>query len=144
MNKHRFLLLLATALAGLSFPAFSAAAGLEGVEWTLTEMNGKPLVAPAGGRGAPTLRLDAEKKKVSGFSGVNRYFGGYEMDGEKLKFSKLASTAMAGPPEAMATESAFHKMLASVTGWRIADGALALLQDDKVVAQFASRPAAEK
>ena len=142
MHKFHFLLLLAVAALGL--PTFSAAAGLEGVEWTLTEVNGKPFVATAGGRGAPTLHLDAEKKKASGFSGVNRYFGGYKLDGAKLKFGQLASTMMAGPPEAMATESTIHAMLASVTGWRIADGALALLHDDKVVARFASRPVAEK
>ncbi len=144
MNKHRFLLLLAAALAALGFPSWSAAAGPEGVEWTLTEMNGKPFAAPAGARGAPTLRLDAEKKRVAGIAGVNRYFGSYEMTGEKLKFGPLATTRMGGSPEAMAAESAFNAVLASVTGWRIADGALALLQDDKVVAQFASRPAAEK
>ena len=144
MNKHRFLLLLAAALCALVHPARVAANGPEGVEWTLTELNGKPFAAPAGGRGAPTLQFDAGKKSASGFSGVNRFFGGYEKDGEKLKFGQLASTQMAGPPEAMAAESAFLAMLASVTGWQIADGTLALLSEGKVVARLASRPAAEK
>ncbi len=142
MNQLRFLLLLAVAALGL--PAFSSAAGLEGVEWALTELNGKAIAAPARGRGAPTLQFDGGKKGVHGFSGVNRYFGDYKADGEKLKFGALGMTEMAGPPEAMAMESAFHAMLASVTGWRIADGALALLHDDKVVARFVSRPAAGK
>ena len=144
MNKLRFLLLLAAALCALVNPARVAANGPEGVTWTLTELNGKPFAAPAEGRGAPTLQFDAEKKSASGFSGVNRFFGGYTKDGDKLKFGALAGTRMAGPPEAMAAESAFLAMLASVTGWQIADGALALLSEGKVVARFSSRPAAAK
>ena len=144
MHKLRFLLLLAAGLCALQLPSFAAAAGPEGVAWTLTELNGKPFAAPAGGRGAPTLQFDAEKKSASGFSGVNRFFGGYTKDGDKLKFGALAGTQMAGPPEEMAVESAFLAMLASVTGWQIADGALALLSEGKVVARFSSRPAAAK
>lgn len=144
MNKLRFLLLLAAALCVLELPATAAEAALEGVEWTLTELNGKPFAAPAGGRGAPTLRFDAGKKGASGFSGVNRFFGGYEKDGDKLKFGQLAGTRMAGPPEQMQVESAFLAMLAGVTHWRLADGALTLLSDGKSVAGFTRRAAAAK
>ena len=75
---------------------------------------------------------------------MNRYFGGYEKDGDKLKFGAIAGTKMAGPPEAMQAERAFHSMLVSVSQWQLADGALALLSEGKVVARFAARPAGEK
>lgn len=144
MHKTRFLLLLAVLIGALIHPLPLTAAELEGPTWALTELAGKAFAAPAGGRGAPTLQFDAAKKSANGFSGVNRYFGGYEKDGDKLKFGALGSTRMAGPPEAMQTESAFHAMLASVSQWQIAEGALALLSEGKVVARFAARPAAEK
>lgn len=144
MHKIRFLLLLAALIGALITPLPLTAAELEGSAWTLTELAGKHFVAPAGGRGAPTLQFEAAKKSANGFSGVNRYFGGYEKDGDKLKFGALAGTKMAGPPEAMQAESAFHAMLASVSQWQIADGTLALLSEGKVVARFVARPAAEK
>lgn len=117
-------------------------AGPEGVEWILREMHGK-LVAPADERGLPTLRLDAAKKQVSGFSGVNRYFGGFERTGEKVKFGMLAGTMMAGPPEAMASEAAFLKALENVSHWRVEKGALDLLQGDKVLLHFTAGAAAK-
>jgi heat shock protein HslJ len=144
MHKIRFLLLLAALIGALITPLPLTAAELEGSAWTLSELGGKAFAAPAGGRGAPTLQFDAAKKSANGFSGVNRYFGGYEKDGPKLKFGALAGTKMAGSPEAMQAESAFHAMLASVSQWQIADGTLALLSEGKVVARFAARPAAEK
>lgn len=144
MTKLRFLLLLAAALGALLLSRPLRAAALEGPTWTLTELAGKAFVAPAGGRGAPTLQFEAAQKSANGFSGVNRYFGGYEKDGDKLKFGAIAGTKMAGPPEAMQAERAFHSMLVSVSQWQLADGALALLSEGKVVARFAARPAGEK
>jgi len=107
----------------------------EDVDWVLREMNGK-LAVPSGQRGLPTLRLDGEKKRAVGFAGVNRFFGGYERTGEKLKFGALASTRMGGPPEQMAAERAFLKVLEGVTEWRIGKGALELLADGKVALRF--------
>lgn len=138
--KSTFLLLLTTvALCASVHPlcgAENAAPSTpEGVEWILREMHGKP-VAPSGERGLPTLSLDAAKKQASGFSGVNRFFGGYKRDGDKVKLGPLAGTMMAGPPEAMAIEAAFHKALESVTHWRLNKSALDLLQGDKLLLHF--------
>lgn len=146
MTRIRVSLLLAVCLAALGIVTTHAAepAAPEGAEWKLVALNGKDLAAAAEGRGPATIRLDAAKKSASGFSGVNRFFGGYEREGDKLKFGALASTRMAGPPEAMAAESAYLAALGSVTAWRIADGALELLQDAKVVARFSAEPAKEK
>ena len=141
-----FLLLAALVIHASGWPLCAAEnaapSGPEGVEWVLREMHGK-LVAPAGERGLPTLKLDAAKKNVSGFSGVNRFFGGYERKGDKLKFGALAGTMMAGPPEEMATETAFHTALGNVTHWRVSKSALDLLQGEKVLLHFTAGAAAK-
>ena len=138
--KTTLLLLLATVALCLPVQPLRAAenaapAGPDGIDWVVREINGK-LAAPSGERGLPTLRLDAGKKQASGFSGVNRFFGGYERTGENLKFGALASTRMGGPPEQMAAERSFLKALEGVTEWRIEKGELGLLADGKVVVRF--------
>jgi heat shock protein HslJ len=112
---------------------------LDAVEWRLTEINGQPARAAVEGKhGLPTLRFNAEKKQVNGFSGVNRFFGNYKQEGEKLMFLPLASTRMAGPPEAMKLEGKFLAMLHEVTQFRIGKGTLELLQNGKILARFAA------
>ncbi len=138
--KSRLLLLLAAVALSMPVQPLRAAEnaappGPEGVEWVLREINGK-LAVPSGERGLPTLRLDSEKKQASGFSGVNRFFGGFTRTGEKLKFGALAGTMMAGPHEQMATEKAFLQALQGVTQWRVEKAALELLKDGKVVLRF--------
>ena len=145
--KTTLLLLLATVALCLPVQPLRAAenaapAGPEGIDWVVREINGK-LAAPSGERGLPTLRLDAGKKQASGFSGVNRFFGGFTRTGEKLKFGALAGTMMAGPPEEMATETAFLKALQGVTQWRVEKAALELLTDGKVVLRFTMGAAAK-
>jgi heat shock protein HslJ len=149
MSRSSIALFLVTLLAACVSPILRAAepvaasAGIEGVEWVLTTLNGQP-AAVADGRGAATLRLDAEKKQAGGFSGVNRYFGGYEREGDRLKFGALAGTHMAGPPAAMAGETAFLAALAATSHWRLDGPALELLHDGKVLARFTARLPAPK
>lgn len=135
-------LLLLLAAVALCLPlhtlraAETAAPGSpEGVEWIVREINGK-LAAPSGQRGLPTLRLDAGKKQASGFAGVNRFFGGYELAGDKLKFGALGATMMAGPDDQMATETAFLQALQGITNWRINKTGLELLKGEKVFLRF--------
>ena len=116
----------------------AASPGIEDVEWTLQEIHGK---VAAGSKRPLTLKLDAGKKQVSGFGGVNRFFGGYERTEDKLKFSALGSTMMAGPEKDMNAETAYHAALADVTNWRVTDGALELLKDKTVVLRFTAAKA---
>ena len=81
---------------------------LEG-EWTLSAIEGFDI--PAGLRGEPGLSVDSEGR-VSGFSGVNRFSGTLDPDGTGV-FRPLATTRRAGPPDAMALETAFLKALDS-------------------------------
>lgn len=54
--------------------------------WKIMKVNGETAV----GEDTPTMALD--EKGVSGSTGCNRYFGGYTLDGNKLKFGKLGCT----------------------------------------------------
>jgi penicillin V acylase-like amidase (Ntn superfamily)/heat shock protein HslJ len=83
----------------------------------------------------PSLTI-AEDGKVSGFGGVNRLMGSMNKSGEKL-FGPIAATMMAGPPEAMKTETNFTRALEKVTLARSTDGGLELLDTDgKVLLEF--------
>lgn len=64
---------------------------------------------------------------VFGSGGVNRFRGTYETDGEvALTFGGVASTRMAGPPEAMSQESRFFTALSATTAFGIVAGRLEL------------------
>jgi putative lipoprotein len=115
---------------------------LEGTEWELVSLSGSDTVQGAGGR-APDLLLDAEQQRAAGFSGCNRYFGGYQRDGNPnhgspLSFGQLAGTLMACA-EGGELERAYLQALSQVNAFRIVDGQLQLLQNDEVLASFNAR-----
>lgn len=84
------------------------AATLEGANWRLAALPGHTVPA---GNGAPMARF--EGGRVSGFSGCNRFTGGYTVDRDRLTIGNLAGTMMACPEPAMAVEKAF---LSSLSG----------------------------
>jgi heat shock protein HslJ/phosphoserine phosphatase len=125
-----------------------AAAGtvLESTDWLLREVNGKPLpalVTGAQGAAVPALRFTADGR-VTGYTTVNLLSGTYEADpaARTLKFGPLATTRRAGPPEAMATETAFQKALAATASYRLTGPTLELLDSSGgVVARLTATPA---
>lgn len=124
-------------VAGLAAPAIIVASGCQGGqsgassavgdllgkidgEWLLEKLGGKDVASMLGqGMKAPSLNFGKDGS-ISGFSGVNRLMGSVKaedlMQG-KLDLSRLASTKMAGPPEAMKLESDFLGSLQKVTGF---------------------------
>jgi len=115
---------------------------LEEVEWELVSLEGQSSVAGAGGR-VPDLGFDAEQQRAAGFSGCNRYFGGYQREGNPTHGSPLSFAQMAGTMMACAEgdelERAFLQALSEVTAFRIVDGQLELMQDDRAIATFTPR-----
>jgi heat shock protein HslJ len=94
---------------------------LEGVVWVVRsgiDVDGWEAVAP-----------DATfaEGSVSGSTGCNRYMGQYTVDGETLEIGTLATTRMACAPPADAVEQEYVAALEQVTGWRIDDGELVLV-----------------
>lgn len=97
-------------------------ATISGAEWTLEEMDGKPL--PKGAR-PPTLQVG--DGAVSGFGGCNRYRGGIEERSPgSVSIGKLASTMMACLDPQTPLETRFLRELALVGSYTFLEGRLAL------------------
>lgn len=80
-------------------------------------------------------KADAGKVRVSGCSGVNRYFGTATIDGDKIKFSPLGSTMMAGP--GMNYESTYLKTIDKAVSYKLAGGVLELMdKSGKVILKY--------
>lgn len=63
--------------------------------WKLIELNGKKIVLGKNQNIAPHLTLKNENSRVFGNGGCNAFQGTYELsEGNKIKFSKIASTKM--------------------------------------------------
>jgi heat shock protein HslJ len=105
---------------------------LENTEWQVASLSGFSDPVPATGRPL-TLRLESATKRVSGFAGVNRIQGSYELNGSSLRFGPLAATRMAGPPDAMAREAAFLNALEKVSRWKSGSSLIELLAGNEVV-----------
>jgi len=106
---------------------------LLGTTWKLTELNGQVIVVQNEKR-RPNLVLQVEGK-AGGHSGCNRFFGGYELDSLKLRFSQLASTRMACP-DGMELETAFLKALGSTTGFKLSGSTLELFSGEALQARL--------
>jgi heat shock protein HslJ len=104
---------------------------LLGVDWLLSSMrSGEESTAVAPGAQPPTLRFDSgsEGVAVAGFSGVNRFTGTCTLLEEGgLRFSPLATTRMAGPPEAMELERSFLAQLQAARSFAVAGARLMIL-----------------
>lgn len=69
--------------------------------------------------------------KIYGFSGVNRYFGVVEIEGDKVTIDNVASTMMAGEPAKMDSEVEYLRKLANVNKIVIEENSISLLGNDK-------------
>ena len=96
---------------------------LENVQWTLLQLDGEAIKASS--RGAPTLKLASKDRRLSGFAGCNRMIGGYELDGETVKFTGMATTRMACID--VTPEEPLLRALAATTRWNVTGNTLELL-----------------
>ncbi|MBA3987799.1 MAG: hypothetical protein C0463_01525 [Idiomarina sp.] len=99
---------------------------LQGVEWQVTGLDDSDYTDYD-----VTLRFthDEERMQVVGRAACNRYFGGYDVTGERLEVGQLAGTKMACEGDAMRVEYEFLNALSKVHGLqpeRNEDGVLQL------------------
>ena len=71
-----------------------------------------------------------EGDRVFGTGGVNRYAGEYTLDGDRLSLGPLASTRMAGSPEADQAELEFFAALERAARLTFVDSRLVLADAD--------------
>ena len=69
----------------------------------------------------------AQDGKISGTGGCNRYMGGMEIKGDKVKVQPVGATLMACPPPMMQQDSKFHAALNLVTSWKLSKNKLILI-----------------
>ena len=79
--------------SGPPAPAEKSSAPLEGTVWLLTRLGGAD-VDSAKIKIEPSLTFSADKR-ISGTGGCNRMVGSYQLEGDKMTFSQMASTKMA-------------------------------------------------
>jgi heat shock protein HslJ len=110
---------------------------LENTNWKLTHLAGAPITSASQQEEAYFV-LDPKTHRVSGSSGCNRLMGSYELTGDHLTFSQMASTMMACI-KGMDTEKKFLDALGQVKTWKISGKGL-LLSDaqGKVMARFSA------
>lgn len=78
---------------------------------------------------------------MSGQAPVNTYTAAYEVEGDtEIRFGPVASTKMAGAPEAMAAEGAYFALLEQVTGFVVSDEELQLIAASEPVLVFTPAP----
>jgi len=119
-------------------PSRNSAASLQNTYWKLTYL-GEEVVTVASQQREPHLVFNSESHRVSGSGGCNGLTGSYEVKGDELTFSQMASTMMACP-EGMDTEKAFLKVLEDVKTWKVKEQKLELFDaGGKAVAIFEAR-----
>lgn len=112
---------------------------LEGQVWQLHTLEGEPAAPGAGGKPVDIL-FDAEAMRASGFSGCNRYSGGYVREGDyahgsPLSFTPLAGTMMACE-EGGELERRYLQLLGTVSAFHLKGDTLSLLAGAETVATF--------
>lgn len=106
---------------------------LEGQEWQLIDMPGSSQDVPEGH--IPYLQFDEKEKRVSGFSGCNRFFGSYRRVGNQLQIGPLASTRMScGKLDFV--EHSFLQKLEQIDRWQIGERQLKLLKGHQTLLLF--------
>lgn len=114
--------LLAAAFALVLLAACSKASdSFSGKEYKLTDASDNAEI---------TIAFDKDGSRFYGQSAVNRYFGSYKKDGNKLTLGPIGSTMMAGPENMMKAESAYLQFLPEVVSYKL-DGKKLVLSDAK-------------
>lgn len=123
-------------------PVERAGPELEETIWQLQSLGDEPAPTGAGGKSLD-IQFLAEDMRVGGFSGCNRYSGGYAREGVSeygaaLQIGPLASTMMACM-DGGELEQDYLQRLGKVSGFRFEGADLVLLSGPEAVATYRAR-----
>jgi len=91
---------------------------LLGTYWKVVEINGQAVTNPPANQKEAHIILNKEENRLQGSGGCNSLMGSFEvMEGNRIKFSGVASTMMACPD--MAIESALGKAIEMADNYAI-------------------------
>lgn len=118
----------------------TGADSLAGTSWSLSDatLGAEQDIASLG------ITAGFSEGTMAGRAPVNTYSTSYRVEGSALRLGPVASTRMAGTPEAMAAEQAYFDVLGTVTSFRVEDGQLFLLGTDQQVLTYAPNGGAVK
>ena len=112
---------------------------LEGEIWVVDQLT----IGGTSAERIPGTILTAvfEDGVISGVAGCNDYLGGYEVDGEAIEVTEVASTrAFCGEPEGtMDQEFAYIELLQTADGFERNGSGLTLKDGDEFIIVFAAR-----
>jgi copper homeostasis protein (lipoprotein) len=112
--------------------------GLLGTDWKLTYLGEVPAEHFKDQRDVHIVL--GEDKRITGSDGCNLLNGGFTLEGDRLAFSRIATTMMACPQGAE-QEQRFHRALASTARYRLVYEYLELMDGAGVVlARFEALP----
>ena len=78
-----------------------------------------------------TLTIHFEDSHASGSAGCNSYGGGYQVNGNQIKFEQIESTVMAcADPSLMEQETIFMQSLGEAQSFEIVEGQLQIYRSD--------------
>ena len=131
MNKLIYFVLAASLI--LSACTAGGSADLDGTSWTLTELNGQPVLPDR------PASLQFEKDRLGGSDSCNSFGGSYTASGSQIKVGNdMVSTLMACEEAVMQQASAYTSALLQAVEYKIEGGQLTLLDaDGKTLAAFA-------
>jgi len=108
---------------------------IENMHWKLTWLPGVKIGSSTPPRAA-YIELDSASHRMRGSGGCNTLMGGYELEGDHVKFMAPVRTMMACA-SGMATEDALIKALDETREWRVSGTKLNLLNaEGHAVARF--------
>lgn len=103
--------------------------------WTLTGMDDRQFSAAE-----PYIEFEPAQKRSTGSGGCNRFGGGFEVDGQMLRISRVVSTRRAClDAERQRIETRFLQLLETVTRFEVDENSLRLYAGDRLVLTFASK-----
>lgn len=104
---------------------------LKNTKWKLLEMGQTTLPEKDG-----EITISFDENKVNGNSGVNNYFGSFEIKNNSIKIGPVGSTRMAGPENLMKIEFEYLKLLQDSKTIEFNNNLLILTTNDGKVLKF--------
>ena len=103
---------------------------LKNTSWKLLNMDGKD-ISKLISKNDNNITLSFNENGINGNSGINNYFGKYEIVNNNIKVSPLGSTEMAGPENLMKIEREFLKLLENSKKIKLSNQKTLVLTTDK-------------
>ena len=103
---------------------------LKNTSWKLLNMDGKD-VSKLISKNENNTTLSFNENGINGNSGINNYFGDYEIVNNNIKIGPLGSTRMAGPENLMKVEREFLELLGNSKKVKLSDQKTLILTTDK-------------